>query len=129
MFLIGKDRHPACRYSVAPPAEVLIMPSLHVPPVNVKGTPVRTVDSKSKQSSELDVALPALDALSEELNRLAAINAELVCQLRGAAHAVPRASPAGAEHGELAALRQDNADLRQQIEQLESTLASQANED
>ena len=49
------------------------MPSTHAPPVTSKSG--HTSDSTSKQASELEVALPALDAFTEELNRLAAINA------------------------------------------------------
>ena len=105
------------------------MPSIHVPPASGKGTSTRAPDSKTNQTSEVDLALPALDALGEELNRLAAINAELVGQLRGASHTALHLPHAGAQDGELTALRQENADLRLVVEQLEAALASQPNED
>jgi DNA repair exonuclease SbcCD ATPase subunit len=105
------------------------MPSIHVPPASGRGTSLRAVDSKTKQAGELETALPALDALSEELNKLAAINAELVGQLRGAAHAGPAADLAAVDRGELTSLRNENAGLRERIEELEKTLASQATED
>jgi hypothetical protein len=91
------------------------MPTTHAHPVHSNG--------KSARTSEIDIALPAMDALSEELNRLAAINAELVGRLRGAAAAAesdavdPAAATAANE--ELAGLRQENEDLRRRIEELE----------
>ena len=101
------------------------MPSTHVPSASSRGTSSsRTSDSNGKRASELDIALPALDALSEEFNKLAAINAELIGQLRDGAHDEPQV-----DSGELTALRAENVQLRQRIEKLESALAAQAAED
>jgi DNA repair exonuclease SbcCD ATPase subunit len=97
-------------------------------PVHGNGTAVDDSHSKANQPSELEIALPAMDALGEELTRLAAINAELVGRLRGAAAAAHEAVTDDAD-GESAALRQENAELRARIEALESTFAAGADDD
>src|SRR5579864_8587295 len=107
-----------CRLSCG----VSTMSDIHAP--SAPATLLRSRDSK--KTRELDIALPAMDALSEELNRLAAINAELVGRLRGAAAAV--ADESQENDGDLEALRQENIELRARVEELEAQLASQ-NED
>src|SRR5437867_56134 len=103
------------------------MPSVHAPPATAQS--ISSPGGKTKQPSELDIALPALDALGEELNRLAAINAELVGQLRGAAATEADLALGSADGAALAALREENVELRLRIVQLEATLANQATED
>jgi chromosome segregation ATPase len=88
-----------------------------------------TAPSGKKPPSELDIALPALDALSEELNRLAAVNAELVGQLRGAAATEADLALSDADSAELASLREENTGLRGRIAQLEADLSKAANDD
>ncbi len=86
-------------------------------------------DHKNQRPSQLDIALPAVDALSDELNRLAAINAELVGRLRGAASVQAAKEAAGVDRGERGALQQENAELRIRVEELEQVLLASSNED
>jgi chromosome segregation ATPase len=87
-------------------------------------------DNKLDCTSEIDIAVPATDALGEELTRLASINAELVGRLRGASPAV-YARPAHPVDSadEVAGLRRENAELRARVEVLEQLLVAQADED
>jgi DNA repair exonuclease SbcCD ATPase subunit len=97
------------------------------PSANGSGTAVH--ESTNSQPSELDIALPAMDALSEEFSRLAAVNAELVGRLRGAAGA-PSARPALVlDDGERSALRDENTALRSRVAELEQLLATPAGDD
>jgi hypothetical protein len=85
--------------------------------------------AKPGRASELDVTPPAMDGLGEELARLAAVNAELVAQLRAGAAAKPAhsdASQKGADtdSAEPEVLRQENAELRARVAELESLLAA-----
>ena len=77
----------------------------------------KSSDGKNQRPSQLDITLPAMDALSEELNRLAAINTELVGRLRGAAAFQPKRSVDGAASTEVEALQQENAELRGRVRQ------------
>ncbi len=102
----------------------------NAPAVNGHGAVVNGHDSKQAPASELDITLPAMDALSEELNRLAAINAELVGRLRGAAVAASADKSAGVASAELDSLRRENAELHVRLEDLEQLLVATAtNED
>jgi chromosome segregation ATPase len=89
----------------------------------------KSSDGKNQRPSQLDITLPAMDALSEELNRLAAINTELVGRLRGAAAFQPKRSVDGAASTEVEALQQENAELRGRVEELEQLLLASSNED
>jgi hypothetical protein len=102
------------------------MSNLHAPAVN--GSSRHGREPKNSRASELDIALPAMDALGEELSRLAAANAELVGRLRGAA-AVAQADADLAEAGEENALRQQNAELRAKVAELEQMLLSTPDDD
>ncbi len=105
----------------SPPAQRAIVGSAY----EVRSTPL----------SEVDIELPALDTLAEELQRLSAVNQELLGQLREPAAPAP-AGPepgagagAGADAGELDALRRDNAELRARLEELEQFIAAQPTEE
>src|SRR5947209_15135130 len=100
--MLGVGRFPCSPYirplrAPSPTAESEPMVKPHAPTLNGNGAVVNGHDPKAAPPSELDFALPAMDALSEELNRLAAINADLVGRLRGAAAAVSTDKTAGAE--------------------------------
>jgi chromosome segregation ATPase len=84
--------------------------------VAANGSALHGRDSKNSQPSELDIALPAMDALGEELSRLAAINADLVGRLRGAA-------AAQVEPGEVNFLRQENSNLRAKVAEMRAKIA------
>jgi chromosome segregation ATPase len=101
------------------------MPKANAHTANGNGAVVNGHDSKPS-ASELDITLPAMDALSEELNRLAAINAELVGRLRGAAVAVSTDKTAGQDSAALDSLRRENAELQRRIEELEQLLVATA---
>ena len=97
---------------------------------NGHGAGINGHDTKQPGASALDIGLPATDTLSEELNRLAAINAELIGRLRGAAAAVSTDKTGSADNAALEALRNENAELRVRVEELEQLLvATAANED
>jgi hypothetical protein len=90
---------------------------------------VQSPPGKLARHSELDVTLPAMDALSEELTRLAAINAELIGQLRGAAANGEMRKPAeSTDNTELDVLRLENEELRARIAEMEQLLAANAEE-
>jgi chromosome segregation ATPase len=101
------------------------MPNTHAPAAN--GTLVRGYQKEPPGPSELDIALPAMDALGEEFTRLAAVNAELVGRLRGTA-AEPSRSADAAEDGDLSAVRHENAALRAHVAELEQAILDQRDE-
>jgi DNA repair exonuclease SbcCD ATPase subunit len=98
-------------------------------PSSLNGSKIQ--DGKNQRPSELDIALPAMDALSEELNRLAMINTELVGRLRGAAPPAPPAPPAAvrADGGDVGGYLQENAELRTRLEELEHALLASSNDE
>jgi hypothetical protein len=102
------------------------MPNMRAPAVN--GSAGHGRETKNPRPSEVEIALPAMDALGEELSRLAAVNAELVGRLRGAA-AVAQQDAELVEPGEENALRQENAELRAKVAALEQMLVATADED
>lgn len=106
------------------------MVKTNVQPTNGHAAVVNGYDTKQAPASELDITLPAMDALSDELNRLAAINAELVGRLRGAAVAASTEKGTAADSAELETLRQENAELRARVDEMEQMLmATASNED
>jgi chromosome segregation ATPase len=106
------------------------MVKANAPTVNGHGAVVNGHDNKHASASQLDITLPAMDALSEELNRLAAINAELVGRLRGAAVAASVDKASGGDSAALDSLRHENVELRGRVEELEQLLVATAtNED
>jgi hypothetical protein len=92
--------------------------------VNGNGTAVGNQEDAAP--SEMEMALPELDGLTEELNRLASINAELVGRLRSTT-ASPTVS--ADESDELTGLRVENAELKARIAELEQGQASQGNDE
>jgi hypothetical protein len=97
------------------------MPSVHAPALN--GSAVRCRETKVSQPSEPDFELPAMDALDDELSQLAAINAELMGRLRGAAAAQEAAEVAEViEVEEEKSLRLENIELRAKVAELEKML-------
>ena len=96
------------------------MPSVHAPALNGSAVLCENHDS---QARELDFDLPSMDALDEELSQLAAINAELMGQLRGAVVAQEEAEVAEAtDAGEEKSLRIENIELRAKIAEMEQML-------
>jgi DNA repair exonuclease SbcCD ATPase subunit len=93
------------------------------------GTAVLDHENMQAESSEHDVALPAMECLSDELDRLAAVNAELLGRLRGAPATPPLGDAAVADDRESSVVRQENADLRARVAELEKLVTSQDSED
>jgi chromosome segregation ATPase len=93
------------------------------------GSAVRDHENMQAESSELDIGLPAMDSLSEELDRLAAVNAELLGRLRGAPASPLSRDALVADAGPASVVRQENAELRARVAELEQLLATQSSEE
>jgi chromosome segregation ATPase len=93
------------------------------------GSAVLDRESTQAELSELDTALPAMPSLSEELDRLAAVNAELLGRLRGGPAKPASGDAKVADDRESSVLRQENAELRARVAELEQLLASNGSEE
>src|SRR5438046_1099934 len=89
------------------------------------GSAVLHHENTQAASSELNLAFPEMDSLGEELDRLAAVNAELLGRLRGAPATPPPGNAAVADGRATSILRKENAELRARVTELETLLASQ----
>lgn len=96
---------------------------------NGNGSAVLDRKNTQAESSKLDPAFPAMDSLSDELDRLAAVNAELLGRLRGAPAAARPGEALVADADPASILRRENAELRARIEELEQLLASRDSEE